>query len=396
VTSPSLTRALSLTVNGETINRQVEPRTHLADFLRGECRLTGTHLGCEHGVCGACTVLLNGVPARSCITYAIGCEQAGVQTVEGFDGDPLMARLRAAFSAEHALQCGFCTPGMLITAYDICRRLPEADEARIRLELSGNLCRCTGYVGIVNAIKRVLAESDATVTPTGTVAEAPPPAAPIPSFVPISASSAPAATAAMATAEGSQALEPGWTRIADGFVIDRDAAALWHLFDDVPRLAACMPGAVLDGFDGTTLTGRMQVRLGPISASFHGEARLERDAERHVGVLSGAGADQRGGSRAKGRVTYRLVPADTATQATRVELTLDFQLQGLLAQFSRSGLVKDFVGRLVGDFAENLRASVAGKGAPPTSDKRRSVSIGALLWAVLRNRIGALFGGRTP
>jgi len=149
-------KRVALTVNGRRIEAEVEPRASLADFLRERERLTGTNLGCEHGVCGACTLEVDGAPARSCITLAVACEGASVRTIEGFDGDPVMEQLRAAFTAEHALQCGYCTPGMLVTARDIVTRLPDADEARIRLELSGNLCRCTGYVGIVNAIQRVL------------------------------------------------------------------------------------------------------------------------------------------------------------------------------------------------------------------------------------------------
>ena len=149
-------KRVSLTINGNPVTAEVEPRTSLADFLRESERLTGTNLGCEHGVCGACTLEIDGVPARSCIALAVACEGASVRTIEGFDDDPVMERLRQAFTAEHALQCGYCTPGMLVTARDIVMRLPDADEARIRLELSGNLCRCTGYVGIVNAIKAVL------------------------------------------------------------------------------------------------------------------------------------------------------------------------------------------------------------------------------------------------
>ena len=149
---------ISLTVNGETVAADVEPRLSLADFLRDHRRLTGTHLGCEHGVCGACTLEIDGAPARSCITFASACEGAQIRTLEAFEHDALMGRLREAFTAEHALQCGYCTPGMLITARDIVTRLPQADEARIRLELAGNLCRCTGYRGIVRAIARVLAE----------------------------------------------------------------------------------------------------------------------------------------------------------------------------------------------------------------------------------------------
>ncbi|HML83461.1 MAG TPA: (2Fe-2S)-binding protein [Thiomonas arsenitoxydans] len=147
---------IELTVNGRAVHALVEPRTHLADFLREHLNLTGTNLGCEQGVCGACTVMIEGAPARACIAFAVGCDGADVRTVEYFDDDVVMQELRAAFSAEHALQCGYCTPGMLATARDIVTRLPDADEARIRHELAGNLCRCTGYVGIVRAIQRVL------------------------------------------------------------------------------------------------------------------------------------------------------------------------------------------------------------------------------------------------
>jgi carbon-monoxide dehydrogenase small subunit len=147
---------VTLTVNGSTVSAEVEPRMHLADFLREQINLTGTHLGCEHGVCGACTIEIDDAPARSCIQFAARCEGMKVRTIEGFADDPIMQQLRAAFTTEHALQCGYCTPGMLITARDIVQRIPDADEARIRTELAGNLCRCTGYQGIVQAILRVL------------------------------------------------------------------------------------------------------------------------------------------------------------------------------------------------------------------------------------------------
>ena len=147
---------IGLTLNGRPVADQVEPRTSLADFVRESQRLTGTHLGCEHGVCGACTVMIDGAPMRSCITFAVSCEGAEVTTIEGFDDDETMEELRQAFTAHHGLQCGYCTPGMLITARDIVTRLPDADEKRVRLELAGNLCRCTGYVGIVRAILAVL------------------------------------------------------------------------------------------------------------------------------------------------------------------------------------------------------------------------------------------------
>lgn len=151
-------KTINLNVNGKQVSATVEPRLNLADFLRDGRMLTGTHVGCEHGVCGACTVEVDGAPARSCIAFAAACDGATVRTIEGLDADPVMVQLREAFSAEHALQCGYCTPGMMVTARDIVMRLPQADEALIRKELSGNLCRCTGYVGIVRAIQLVLAQ----------------------------------------------------------------------------------------------------------------------------------------------------------------------------------------------------------------------------------------------
>jgi len=149
--------AIELTVNGETRQLLAEPREQLVDLLRRDLLLTGTHVGCEHGVCGACTVEIDGAPARSCIAYAGSCDGASIRTIEGFDGDTVMAALRDAFTREHALQCGYCTPGMLVAARDVVLRLPDADEARVREELAGNLCRCTGYRGIVRAVLGVLA-----------------------------------------------------------------------------------------------------------------------------------------------------------------------------------------------------------------------------------------------
>ncbi|MCB2158070.1 MAG: (2Fe-2S)-binding protein, partial [Rhodobacteraceae bacterium] len=151
-----MAETIRLTVNGEACTATVPARTQLAEVLRDHLDLTGTHLACEQGVCGACTVMVNGRPVRSCITYAHSCDGAVIETIEGHRGDPVMDRLRDAFSRHHALQCGFCTPGMLATARDIVARFDAPDEATIRHELSGNLCRCTGYVGIVNAIRDVI------------------------------------------------------------------------------------------------------------------------------------------------------------------------------------------------------------------------------------------------
>jgi carbon-monoxide dehydrogenase small subunit len=143
---------VTITVNGEEASARVEGRRSLADFLRESQGLTGTHLGCEHGVCGACTVLMDGVPVRSCITLAAAADGSEVRTIEGFDEDAVMAIIRQAFSDEHGLQCGFCTPGMLITARDMILRGVAGSTEEVRTALAGNICRCTGYAGIVRSV----------------------------------------------------------------------------------------------------------------------------------------------------------------------------------------------------------------------------------------------------
>ncbi len=145
---------IQITVNGQHVSLDVEPRRTLADALREDLHLTGTHLGCEHGVCGACTVLVDGEPVRSCLMFAIQAEEKSVTTVEGLAADDgTLHVLQTAFSDHHALQCGFCTPGMLLSALDLLHREPNPSRGQIRDELSGNICRCTGYVGIVNAVE---------------------------------------------------------------------------------------------------------------------------------------------------------------------------------------------------------------------------------------------------
>ena len=146
-------REVSFTVNGEAHTLRVEPRKTLADTIREDCGLTGTHLGCEHGVCGACTILLDGAPVRSCLMFAAQAEGAQIRTVEGLaDGDRLHP-LQRAFIDRHALQCGFCTPGFLMLAAGVLEREPGIDEDGLREALSSNLCRCTGYLNILDAVK---------------------------------------------------------------------------------------------------------------------------------------------------------------------------------------------------------------------------------------------------
>jgi aerobic carbon-monoxide dehydrogenase small subunit len=145
--------AIALTVNGEAVEARVTPRTHLADFLRDTLGLTGTHIGCEHGICGACTLRIDGVNVRGCLVLAVQADGAAVETIEGLSDSGAIADLQAAFRDRNALQCGYCTPGMLIVADDLLRHDPAPSREAIREHLSGNYCRCTGYHAIVDAIE---------------------------------------------------------------------------------------------------------------------------------------------------------------------------------------------------------------------------------------------------
>jgi aerobic carbon-monoxide dehydrogenase small subunit len=145
------THAVKLSVNGKPYERTVEARITLADFLRHELALTGTHVGCEHGVCGACTVLIDGRTARACLTFAVQAQGCEIITVEGLSADGKLTVLQDAFHRHHGLQCGFCTPGILMTLTEFLRDNPDPTEVQVRDALTGNLCRCTGYGGIVTA-----------------------------------------------------------------------------------------------------------------------------------------------------------------------------------------------------------------------------------------------------
>ncbi|MDB5595320.1 MAG: Aerobic-type carbon monoxide dehydrogenase, small subunit CoxS/CutS-like protein [Hyphomicrobiales bacterium] len=164
---------LDITINGEKLQTSVDPRMSLADFLREHADARSVHLGCEHGVCGACTIIIDGKIARSCIALAIALDGAEIWTLEGLRDDPVIEQLRASFHECHGLQCGYCTPGMLITARDIISRYGTPTESVLREALAGNICRCTGYAGIVKAVQHAaerLAEQADTTTDGGVLA----------------------------------------------------------------------------------------------------------------------------------------------------------------------------------------------------------------------------------
>lgn len=355
---------IELRVNQRAVRQPVEPRTSLADFVREKLDLTGTHLGCEHGVCGACTVLLDGAPARSCITYAVACEGAEVTTIEGLDEDSVTTELRTAFAREHALQCGYCTPGMLVSARDLVLRLPQADERLIRVGLSGNLCRCTGYVGIVRAVQSVIEARRARDI------------APIPDggrkiLGPVgsgrsdadwiermrSAGSEPTSPEAVGSVSSIPDFIPA-TVLEQQFSVAHPPAQVLAMFDDIAAVAACLPGASLTAPPKPErVEGAIRVRIGPIAATFQGAARVEQNPADMSGRIVGIGNDRRSRSSTQGEIRYRLVPIG---KGTRVDLSIGYTLSGMLAQVGRPGLVRDLAARLIAEFAGNLDRRLSG------------------------------------
>ena len=380
---------ISLTVNGHPVKATVEARTQLSELLREELNLTGTHVGCEQGVCGACTVFIDGKPQRSCISYAGDCDGSSVTTIEGFDDDALMDQLRDAFSRHHGLQCGFCTPGMLITARDIILRFGETGVARIREELSGNLCRCTGYVGIVEAIEEVSKGKAAqkslipvATTETAVIAK--------PAEAPRKASGAP--TRSIATAPPAAAgVRKGWSSIEQRLNVGFPPEVVWDRLADIRQVSSCLPGAEVTELEGDRLKGRMNVALGPMKVAFNGNGKLLLNQEERIGRLSGGGRDVGSGSTAEGELKWRVLPGESSDSL--IQVSLSWRLSGRLAQFNRVGLVQDVIQRLASIFVSNLEASLKGEAISERSVK--PLGLGSLMWGVFKARLGRWRGTKS-
>ncbi|MGH8700511.1 MAG: xanthine dehydrogenase family Fe-S subunit [Burkholderiales bacterium] len=406
-------KRIELTVNGKPVSAGVEPRTHLADFLRESLNLTGTHLGCEHGVCGACTLIVDGVPVRSCITLAVACDGASVTTVEGLDTDEIAGALRAAFSREHGLQCGYCTPGMLASARDTVMRMPDASERDIRVAMSGNLCRCTGYVGIVRAIQSVIAERKAkgqsspvsprtALGPAGSGHGKP--------MAPSSAASAQPAVGAMKQTElagalrrttaGRRATAPDMgkpqTTLHQSFSVDHRRDKVWDFFGRLGEVTTCLPGtSLLSTPTDDHVETKIRIKVGPIIAEFEGMADVVRDPANYSGMIHGSARDTRSSSTTRGEIRYVLVE-DKGGAATRVDVEVGFTLTGPLAQFSRSSIVQDIAKRMTGAFARNLQARLNQGDSEASADRAARAPVselnaGSLIFSVLWDRIKAAF-----
>lgn len=373
-----MTKTVTLTVNGEQHQVAVTDRTQLAEVLRDQLDLTGTHVGCEQGVCGACTVMVDDRPVRSCIAFARTLDGAEVETIEGYGEDAVMSKIRDAFSRHHGLQCGFCTPGMLATSYDILSRYRFPSEEKIRYELSGNLCRCTGYQGIVRAIADVAEQLDREgLAPTPSTRDVNSGSKEFESFQP---EFAVAQTASGQRSNGSVRADGNWTVVERSLSLPHSIDRVWALFSNVERVAGCVPGASLSDLDGNAFKGEVAIAFGPIKARFGGTGTFETDEAARSGSLLGQGADKGGQSNVKGELGYVLTPSDTKTH-TDVAVTFRFQIQGMLAQFNRPELVTGFVDFLLEKFILNCNSVLSG-GEASASHKIGLLSLG---WAVLKS-----------
>jgi carbon-monoxide dehydrogenase small subunit len=391
-----MSESIALTVNDRPVEALAEPRTSLADFVRDTLNLTGTHLGCEHGVCGACTILLDGAPARACITYAVACQGAALTTVEGLDDDDITAELRAAFTREHALQCGYCTPGMLISARDLVLRLPDADEKLIRIGMSGNLCRCTGYVGIVRAIFSVIEQRRnrgiAAMRGGGRK-----------HLGPVGSGHGRQDGATPNRSRPSQAVEPLQESAVDAipdftpanlfeqhFEVGYAADRVFAEFADIEGVASCLPGVSLTAQDGSgRVEGAIHVRIGPIRAAFHGAAHVAQNATDKSGRIVGIGSDARNRSSTQGEIRYRVTAVDANT--TRVDLSIGYTLKGTLAQLGRPALVQGLASRITAEFADNLDRRLSGAPTLEANAKPADLNGLSLVFSTVRAYVARLF-----
>jgi xanthine dehydrogenase YagT iron-sulfur-binding subunit len=378
-----------MTVNGTDAVLRLPARITLADALRDHLGLTGTHLGCEHGVCGMCTVLVDGQAARACLLFACQLDGAEIITVEGLGRPDKLHPLQEAFGRNHALQCGFCTPGFLMSSYDLLSTKPEVTEEELPEELSGVICRCTGYRNIVTAVAQTSRDYPDGLPEPGNCARR--------ALVGRATGQAGGATGAPESAEGPAepakakdiVLPAGDPTIAVRVEteISVPVEKVWGVFDDVHLLARCLPGAELtDELGEDRYAGQARVSVGPIKLSFKGLAHIiERD--RAAGTLRVLAEGQDTGG-ARTQADIKLSTESTAT-GTTVHADAKVYLTGRIAQFGRA-LAGDVSRRMFEQFADSVAEAAISGEAP--SGPAAAPSAMRLLAATLRDRLRRALG----
>ena len=395
-----------LTVNGAPAELALPARVTLADALRDRLGLTGTHVGCEHGVCGMCTVLVDGTAVRSCLMFACQADGADITTVEGLGTPARLHPLQESFGRHHALQCGFCTPGFLLSAYDLLKHDPRVRPQDLPAELSGVICRCTGYRNIVAAVAAVAdgyrpaADGPPRLPPPLNRAQASPSAPRFPSFSSRTESADPGPPPVSAGTAGPRAgghparitpritpritLPPADpTAVVDlTRLLPVPPEAVAPILADVRRLARCLPGAELTAELGDDwYEGRARVTLGPVRLSFTGVAHVAERGQRRIRVLAQGGDPASG--QAQAEITLAL--AEDGGRATALTASARLYLTGRIAGFGRS-LSGDVAAQLFGEFAAAIERAAAGQepaAARPAGGLR-------LLARILARRVRAL------
>lgn len=377
---------VNLTVNGTPTSMRVPARVTLSDALRDHLGLTGTHVGCEHGICGMCTVLVDGQAARACLLFAVQLDGAQVTTVEGLGRVDDLHPLQESFGRHHALQCGFCTPGFLMSSYDLLSHEPDVTREDLPAELSGVLCRCTGYRNIIDAVDEVAeAHRDGIPGPGNCAART------LVGRTPAGGSGATGVTAEEPLAPDDTSapqrieLPSGEPTIAIDLTseLTSSPADVARVLGDVRMLARCLPGAELtEELGDDRYRGRARIALGPVRLSFQGLAQvLEQRADRIV--LNAQGKDTGGGSAQAGII----MAATPSGSGTSLHAEASVFLTGRIAGFGRS-LAGDVSKRMFEDFARAIDQAAAGA-EPEVSARPPSVFV--LLAGVLRSRAKAPF-----
>jgi len=397
-----------LTVNGTPALLTLSARVTLADALRDHLGLTGTHVGCEHGVCGMCTVLVDGEAVRACLMFAAQADGAEIITVEGLGRPDKLHPLQESFGRNHALQCGFCTPGFLMSGYDLLEHRPAVPDEELPAELSGVICRCTGYRNILTAIRDVRDSYPDGVPPPGNCAPPGRPArralagrAAAPMSAPVQSPAGPEETApSSAGADRTAEIILPDTEPAVSVTVSAEIAVpaeqVWQVFADVNRLARCLPGAELTGdLGGNRYAGRARVSVGPVKLTFHGVAHVaefDRDGQRMRVLAQGRDA---GGAQTQAEIVLRTEAAvargaepGAANLGTVLRADARLYLTGRIAQFGRS-LAGDVSRRMFAQFAEAV-AEAAATGSAPAGPVKAPSAAGLLLTALL-GRLRRLF-----
>jgi carbon-monoxide dehydrogenase small subunit len=376
---------VTMTVNGSEVTRSLPARVTLSDALRDHLGLTGTHVGCEHGICGMCTVLVDGEAARACLLFAVQLDGAEITTVEGLGRPEELHPLQESFGRHHGLQCGFCTPGFLMSSYDLLMHQPDVQREELPAELSGVLCRCTGYRNIVDAVDEVATAYRDGIPEPGNCA---PRALVGRSTGATAGKGEPEAREETATTERPEQilLPTGEPTISIEVRSDLQSppAEVGRVFGDTPLLARCLPGAELtDDLGENWYAGRARIALGPVRLSFNGVAQVQEQTADRI-VMVAQGKDTAGGG-AQARI---VMSAEPSAAGTSLQANADVFLSGRVAGFGRS-LAGDVSRRMFEEFARSLDQVASGAELDTHSRPPKAMS---LLFAALTDRLRQRLG----